>query len=90
MATRVGSEELGVVEGNGDNPFPDSPKGRFVQKLGNQLLLGGSPALYKMRARDTGASFVFWLASDPTSAYPGIPVGSIVDKQIAALIQAGT
>lgn len=86
MATRVGSETLGVVEGNGDAAMPDSPKGRFVQKPGANQVLIGSITLYKMRAKDTGASFVFWISADPNANYPGTPVGSIVDKQIAAII----
>lgn len=89
MATRVGSEVLAIVEANGDPALPDSPKGRFVQKLGNQFLLGGGSAIYKMRARDTGAGFVFWISTDATSNYPGIPIGSIVDKQIAATLSTG-
>jgi hypothetical protein len=52
----------------------------------NTVGIPRAPKTYKMRAKDTGAGFVFWVTTDPNSNYPGTPVGSIVDKQIAAIL----
>lgn len=82
MATLPGNAILGVAPATGES-YAFAAKTRMVfdpvttQTLGPQLL-------YQMRAKDTGAGFVAWLSNDPSLAYPGVPVGVIVDKQIAA------
>lgn len=44
---------------------------------------------YKLRARDTGASYVEWVTTVTplsTASYPGIPVGSLVELTVLSIV----
>lgn len=60
----------------------------FESTLGAITPIGGTTAAaiyYKLRARDTGASYVEWVTTVTplsTSSYPGTPVGTLVELTV--------
>lgn len=83
MATRAGFYADGLM------PSSSSQKTRKVPwPVVNEPLAGTAAVIYKMRAFDTGATFVFWISADPNASYPGVPIGTITQKQIAAILRA--
>lgn len=88
MATLPGNIMVAVVASSTDPASPAAQKTRAVAfpTYSASLPNGEGTRIYQMRAKDTGAGLVSWVTTDPNASYPGVPVGSIIQKEIGSVL----
>lgn len=85
MAAQTGSAVLGYGSALGSGTI-------VFQQIANGSAANTDPAsaqTYLLRQRDNGLAgvqYVTWVSGDPTSSYPGVPVGSLSDKSVAKIV----
>lgn len=88
MATLPGNVMQVVIPAPGDPAAPAAQKTHPVvfPAYSASLPNGAGTRLYQMRAKDTGAGLVSWVTTDPNASYPGVPVGTIIQKEIGSVL----
>jgi hypothetical protein len=98
LAARPKEIQIWPIGQGGNSTGTSSSQGVYFETSISQISpIGGSTATpsviyYKLRAKDTGASYVEWVTTVTpltTASYPGTPVGSLVDLTVMSIVESG-
>lgn len=98
LAARPKQIQIWPIGQGGTSTGTTSSQGVYFETtLGTLSPIGGSTATpsvlyYKLRARDTGASYVEWVTTVTpltTASYPGTPVGTLVELTVMSIVETG-